>query len=322
MRSTKTKLGVVLGLCFLANNSATANHDDKQTERIEDPTKANICVVGDGSVPTNATTNRSTSTVDIRSELANGIGKGLTGSDGVYETLKRKNDEVLKNGHRYGGFGDFELGLGKHKAQVLRAFDKRCLSKPSARLVYSVFYDENNYPVYKKISNIDSTLTDEFYCEQAIWEVVPSYSVQGPEIVFEFGSADIRTMFGEHPELLADKALREAEHVWSGAKVSSSAKLDFVMLHVIPDGLRSSILPTGTRSSHHNVVRLEVSKLADPRLSQFRKECREILVLPCGTNFIIERAKSLKKKYATFFLPEKEQASDRQRPAGHKTFNL
>ena len=57
MRRTKAKFWVALGMFFLASNSAFANNEDKQTERIEDPTKANIGVVGDSST---ATTDRNT----------------------------------------------------------------------------------------------------------------------------------------------------------------------------------------------------------------------------------------------------------------------
>lgn len=307
MRRTKAEFLVVLGMFFLASNSAFANNDDMQTERIEDPTKANICVVGDSSTPTNATTDRNTKTVDTASTqvkyetLKRQNDEVLDQSSDIepYEQLKKANDFSLKAGHKYGGTYDYESGLSKHKSQILRAFDSRCMSSFSTHVAYSLFYDKMNRPAYKIISSTFSTPADEFYCEQAIWEVIPKYSVQGPEFIIKFSGSDEEDSFGDHPELLPLSRIRNDELIWFNKKRSSQQNVDFVTLHVIPAGSRS--LPRAALASRHNTVRLSITKLSDPRLTQFRLDSRKILVLPCGANFLVERANAIKAKYAEFF---------------------
>lgn len=202
------------------------------------------------------------------------------------------------------------------RSTILKNFDCRCLSNPLARVLISVFYSPIGVPVYKVIDAQNASAMDLFYCEQAIWENVVPPGPYNRELILEFLGqpdrlADARlpdSIYGEHPELLNAELIQnwqlsnlQDDHI-AALRTLKGRDEHYVKLHLIPRRFPSCFfLPEGAISNSSNVLRLSIKNLDNPRLSQFRLDCRKIGASPASYKIILARAAELRKKYSDLF---------------------
>jgi hypothetical protein len=210
-----------------------------------------------------------------------------------------EDDALLKefNDMKGSQFQTLGNGLGSNpfmREGVARNYDSACLSNQDCYVALKVSIPRNGIYSIKKLIGRNDTLADDFYCEQAIWEfAVDMGGRHAPgEVLCEFYGKP-KSGSGIHPELKSTDAGR-------------------VCLHLIPQHFsRSDMFKQNELTSSDNVVSIDVKKLNNPELAEFRREWLKFLFLfpypnlPYGPQPILNKKVEMKKKYENLFALEK-----------------
>lgn len=156
---------------------------------------------------------------------------------------------------------DSTTAAGQVHRQLENSVDLRCLSSPNCQIAIEVKVKPDGALQQAKGSSKATLASDDFYCEQAIWERSPLASTcANMDIGLNYnGSAFIPGTEPLHNELSVKK------------------EPGFVFLHLIPDTVGGLPVPWSFQNerlihSSNNVLKLSTSKLQDPSLAQFRQE--------------------------------------------------
>jgi hypothetical protein len=163
---------------------------------------------------------------------------------------------------------------------TLKSFDPRCLSNANCRVVLKVDFDRDGTPQITKLKGENCTSVDEFYCEQAVWDVM--FPNPCESIVCEFNALPSKE-FGEHPELLTEKK-------------------DTVRMHLTPLYFPfSKEMSPNIVFDKSNYVEMSVNNLSSPELLKFRKE--RIMTGPFSPERVVSMRTALKNKFDYLFGP-------------------
>lgn len=189
-------------------------------------------------------------------------------------------------GERNGGIcsiGDYA------ETRILKAiqgnFEPRCFSDSMSKITFQIVFTDTGIPEYSKIAASNATRADDFYCEQAIWEMIlPNPPAGGlpPQVTCTFyGNSE--NSFGTLKEL------------------TESVPENCVALHLIPRGFPNSALlfPNGELSEKKNVVFIDKKNLNSSLLTEFRHDWFNFFAYhrPLSAEIIRAQAAALKQKY-------------------------
>jgi len=202
----------------------------------------------------------------------------------IYERVKLE-DQQERQAHAAGVHCESGYVAPWIRQAIYKNFDPKCLSNNRCVLAYRVTFTENEVQI-EKLRGENETVSDDFYCEEAISEYIYHLDKsRGNRLFFEF-SAEPSDKYGHHPELYPTKK--------------------FVSLHLVPLAFvgRDILFENEDTGILHRLVYLNVNKLKDPRLAAFRKDWSDyILGHPTPTRSaltITAEGLSLQKKYEDF----------------------
>lgn len=210
--------------------------------------------------------------------------------------IKTPHFEVWKHrmparvGERNGGIcsiGDYaETRIRK---AIQGNFDPKCFSHGQCKATFQIVFPETGIPEYSKIESSNDSRTDDFYCEQAIWEMIlPNPPAGGlpPQVMCTF-DANSQDGFGTHKEL------------------TDSVPEGHVALHLIPTQfpLVDLLFPNGQLKNKENVVFIDKKNLDSSLLTEFRHDWFNFFAYhrPLSADAIKTQSAALKQKYASLF---------------------
>jgi hypothetical protein len=192
---------------------------------------------------------------------------------------------------------DSTTAAGQVHRQLENSVDLRCLSNPDCQVDLTVKVSSNGALEQKKSSSKAASDSDDFYCEQAIWERSPL----SPECAnIDIGLSYNGSGFVPDPN----------------NELSVKKEPGFVFLHLIPATVGGLPVPWSFRNdrlihSPDNVLKLSVDKLQDPVLTQFRQEWVDFFLSrkvdknsyenAYASSDVQKKAREMCRKYAKLF---------------------
>ncbi|MBX3150373.1 hypothetical protein KF728_09515 [Candidatus Obscuribacterales bacterium] len=183
------------------------------------------------------------------------------------------------------------------EGESYRNFSPKLLSTNRTQISMAVEISSEGYPTYKILKAINASPVDKFYCEQAVWEASPFR----PEWAPNFNGAKFNLDFPQkNPTRLG--------HNYSDNLVATKNKSSKVVcMHFVPASIAAKAFGKSPASfdvdAPANIVKIPVTRIGSPSLSQFRKDWVEYALdnsemTPALVNL---KSRLLKIKYSNLF---------------------
>jgi hypothetical protein len=193
--------------------------------------------------------------------------------------VPNEETDTLKHGRTHCGNATL---VDVCKEEIQPYFDANSLNTPKLLIDLSIRRDGS--PSCKVIS-VGSSVSDRFYCEQAIWEAAPfryhnQYIGRVPFDRFEKNDLNrvnfVQTYFASHPRL----------------------KGKSVVMHLVPGSIRSLI------KSEDDLVAIPLAKLHSKELSGFRNDWIDFLSnkQPHSKEEVLAQANKIRAKHRSLFI--------------------